>query len=276
METLVSTEWLAGHLADPDLVIVDASYHLTPRDPAAEFAAAHIPGAVFLNLKALADPDHPAPMMLPRPDAFAAAMGALGIGEGRRVVLYDDSDIRTAARAWWMLRTMGFADVAILDGGLAKWRAEGRPLEAGEHRPCPATFSPRPASGAVRDKAAMLANVTSGEEQVVDARGAPRFSGAEADPRPGVAAGHIPGALNLPYGRMFQADGTWKSPDAIRAEFDAAGIDLDRPIVASCGSGITASVLLFGLDRIGQGGALYDGSWSEWGIDPETPKEVTA
>lgn len=276
MELLVSTEWLAARLGAPDLRILDATYFaLEPeKDAAAAFAAGHIPGARFLDLPQLADPADPLPGMAPPAGQFAARMGALGIGPADRIVLYDQAPHHTSARAWWLFRLFGVDRVALLDGGFAKWWAEGRPVESG------AAADPGGGSLAVsrhpewvRDKAAMLAILAGRSAQILDARSAPRFTGEEGDPRPAIAPGHIPGSRNLPYGRLFNPDGTWMRGEALAAEFVAAGVDLDRPIVTTCGSGVTASVLLFGLALLGRDdGALYDGSWSEWGADPATPK----
>ncbi|MEG3164636.1 sulfurtransferase [Sphingomonas sp. PB2P19] len=278
MDALVSTEWLASELGAGDLRIVDATYvdAATGRDPAAEFAAAHIPGAVFLALATLRDVEADLPNTVPSAASFAAHMQALGIGDGDRVVLYDSSPWRTSARAWFLLRLFGLRDVAILDGGIAKWRAEGRPTEAGETAPAPASLAVRPAGTSVRDLAQMKANLDSGAEQVVDARSTARFTGEESDPRAGVAPGHMPGAKSLPYGALLNAIGTWKRGDALRAAFEDAGVDLARPIVTTCGSGITAAVLAFGAHLLGNDAALYDGSWSEWGADPATPKVTGA
>ncbi|GGE73428.1 3-mercaptopyruvate sulfurtransferase [Sphingomonas prati] len=278
MDALVSTEWLADAMGADDLRIVDATYFATDpaRDPAAEYAAGHIPGAVFMDLGGLADPDSALPGMVPPAAMFAERMGSLGIGDGVRVVLYDAAPHRTSARAWWMLRMFGVRDVAILDGGLATWVAEGHPLATGGEEAEPGRLSVRQDETAVRDLGQMKDNLASGAEQVVDARSAARFSGAEADPRPSVASGHIPGSVNIPYDRLFEADGTWKRGDALKAVFDEAGVDLARPIVTTCGSGVTAAVLLFGAHLLGaRQVALYDGSWSEWGADSTTPKAVS-
>jgi len=279
MDILVSTEWLAGELGASDLRIVDASYFaLDPaRDALADYDAGHIPGAIFLNLAELKDSNNPVPFMLPSAEKFASRMQALGIGDGNRVVLYDDTPHVTSARAWWMFKTFGAHDVAVLDGSLAKWKAEGRPLETERptlrHRHFSAWADPK----SVRTLDQMKANVESGAEQVLDARGAARFTGEEADPRPEVASGHIPGSKNLPYDRLFNPDGTWKRGDALKAVFEDAGIDLAKPLVTTCGSGVTASVLLFGAALLGKGDvALYDGSWSEWGTNASTPKATGA
>lgn len=274
MDALVTTEWLAANLDAADLRVVDASWFLPKenRDPHAEFDAAHIPGAVFFDLAALADTDTDLPNMLPSATTFASAMAAIGVGDGMRIVLYDASPHRTATRAWWMLRMAGAPEVAVLDGGFAKWRAEGRPLESGIETPRSTPFTPRAPRASMRDKAQMLANVASAAEQVIDARSAPRFAGEEPEPRPGMAAGHIPGSRNLPYARLFDADGTWKRGAELQAAFDAAGVDLTKPFVTTCGSGISACILLFGAHLLGHDGALYDGSWSDWGGDPSTPK----
>ncbi|SDA17296.1 sulfurtransferase [Sphingomonas sp. NFR15] len=273
MDSLVSTEWLAAELGAADLRIVDASYYLAEhkRDARAEFAAAHIPGAVFLDLAEVADTASPLPTMLPAPEKFASRMQSLGLGDGTRIVIYDASPVRSSARAWWMLRHFGVRDVAILDGGFSKWRAEGRAVESGEPAPRHRHFTIAAIRDDVRDLAAMRANIDSGAEQVLDARSASRFTGEEADPRPGVAPGHIPGSKHLHYATLFNADNTWKTGDALRAAFDDAGIDLAKPLVTTCGSGITAAGLLFGAHLLGADGALYDGSWSEWGADPATP-----
>lgn len=279
MDALVTTEWLAGELGAGDLRVVDATYFgsvpgAPQRDAAAEFAAAHIPGAVFLDLETLVDADTDLPSMLPPPDQFAARMGSLGIGDGDRIVLYDASHYHTATRAWWMLRTFGARNVAILDGGLAKWRAEGRAVESGMAQPAQVAFSARFDRHRVRTLEQMKANTANLGEQMLDARSPARFSGAEPDPRPGTGAGHIPGSKNLPYGRLLNPDGTWKTGTALQAEFDAAGIDLAKPLVTTCGSGITAAVLAFGAHLLGNDAALYDGSWSEWGADPTAPKAM--
>lgn len=280
MDTLVSTEWLANALETSvpgagDLRVVDATY-AEGRDAASDYAAAHIPGAVFMNLAELRDTDSDLPNMLPSPGKFASRMQSLGLGDGSRIVLYDSSPWRTAARAWWMLRTFGAHNVAILDGGLAKWQAEGRETESGKQAVRHRHFTIWADDKAVRTKDQMTANLSSGAEQVVDARSADRFTGAEADPRPGTASGHIPGSKSLPYATLFNADGTWKTGDALRSTFERAGIDLARPIVTTCGSGITAAVLAFGAHLLGNEAALYDGSWSDWGGDPSTPKAMSA
>jgi thiosulfate/3-mercaptopyruvate sulfurtransferase len=278
MDDLVSTEWLAAHLGEPDVVVLDATAHvLDPsRDARAEYLAGHIPGARFLDLASLTDRDSEVPAALPTAAQFAERMSALGVATGDRIVLYDDTPAHTSARAWFMARQHG-ARVAILDGGLPKWRAEGRPLETGPRRAGEETFVTGTGFGAVRSKAEMLANLASGSEQVLDARGAGRFSGTEPEPRPGMASGHIPGARNLPYGQVLNPDGTFKDAAGIRAAFESAGIDLARPVVTTCGSGVTAAVLLFALHLLGkQDVALYDGSWSEWGADPATPKATAA
>src|SRR3569623_1595247 len=279
MDALVTTEWLADELGAGDLRVVDATFYpavpgAPAGDAAAEVAGAHIPGAVFMVLREIADRDTALPSMLPPAAQFAEAMTALGVGDDTRVVLYDRSPYRTAARAWWMLQAFGKNNVAILDGGFAKWQAEGRPVAPGAAHPAPRPFAARPDQARVRNLAQMAANLDTAAEQVLDARGAARFTGEEPDPHHGTASGHIPGSKNLPYGRLFSPDGTWKTGDALRAEFDAAGIDLAEPLVTTCGSGITASVLAFGAHLLGSNAALYDGSWSPWGAAPALPKDT--
>jgi thiosulfate/3-mercaptopyruvate sulfurtransferase len=210
--------------------------------------------------------------MLPSAEKFASRTQALGLGDGSRIVLYDSSPWHTSARAWWMLRLFGAHNVAILNGGLAKWQAEGRDMASGKEMLRDGHFTTWADLKGVRDLDQMKANVESGAEQVLDARSAARFTGVEEDPRPGTAPGHIPGSKNLPQDALFNADGTWKTGDALKAEFDKAGVDLSKPLVMTCGSGITASVLAFGAHLLGNEAALYDGSWSEWGGDPSTPK----
>ena len=275
MERLVSTDWLEGELGAADLRVIDATLLLPgdPRDPRSEYEAGHIPGAVFLDIEEVSDSPNPVPHMLPSEARFASRMQALGLRDGQRFVVYDDSPLHSAARAWWMLHVFGARDVAILDGGLAKWKAEGRPLERVAPMPRHGHFSPLLDRGAVVDKARMLSLIGAGTHEIVDARGAGRFTGAEPEPRAGMASGHIPGSRNLPQARLFNPDNSWKQGDSLRATFDAAGIDLARPMVTTCGSGVTAAVLLFGAHLLGKEDVrLYDGSWSDWGADPDTPK----
>ncbi|MDX3899974.1 MAG: 3-mercaptopyruvate sulfurtransferase [Sphingobium sp.] len=276
MDLLVTTDWLAAQSGAPDLRIIDATLFLpgTPRDAAVEFAQGHIPGAVFLDLASLADPDDPTPGMAPPDALMTARVQALGINSDSRIIVYDNSPIRSAARAWWMLRLFGVgASVAILDGGLPAWTAGGRPLEAGAPTPPAGNAVARLNPADLRTKADMLANLNGGAAQVIDARGKGRFTGEEAEPRPGMASGHIPGSLNLPYSALFDADNRMKRGDAMRAAFVDAGLDLGRPVITTCGSGVTAAILLAGLEMLGKRDvALYDGSWSEWGFDPATPK----
>lgn len=280
MEQLVSTEWLAKELGASDLRVVDASMFLPSdnRNAAAEFEAEHIPGAVFMDLSEIVDSANPLPMMLPGAEKFASRMQSLGLGDGSRIVIYDNSPWKSAPRAWWMLsQVFGAHGVAVLDGGLAKWKAEGRALESGKPTVRHRHFTAWKNDKVVRDKAQMRANIDSKAEQVVDARGAARFTGEEADPRPNVGSGHIPGSRNLPYSSVYNADGTWKRGDELKDVFEGAGIDLAKPLVATCGSGLTASSIVFGAHLLGmENVALYDGSWSDWGSDPETPKAMGA
>lgn len=278
MELLVSTQWLADHLGDPRLKIIDATYYaLEPeRDAAADFAKAHVPGALFLDLEHLKDAADSVPGQAPGQAQMAARLRALGIGEGDRIVIYDGAPHKTGCRAWWLTKLYGLSDVAMLDGGFGKWRAEGRAIETGAPSdPGGGGVPIERHSERVRTLDEMKTIVAKGGTQILDARSASRFTGAEPDPRAGVAPGHIPGSGNLPYGRLFEADGTWKRGKALAAEFEAAGIDLDRPVITTCGSGVTASILLFGLALLGRDHwALYDGSWSEWGALADTPKAV--
>ncbi|HEV2570007.1 3-mercaptopyruvate sulfurtransferase [Sphingomonas sp.] len=276
MDALVSTDWLDKELGAPDLRVVDATWlMLGEGDAAAAFEQAHIPGAVFMDLNELADSGSSLPNMLPPAEKFASRMQSLGLGDGSRIVVYDQSPYKSAARAWWMLRTFGAHDVAILDGGLAKWRAEARAVESGKPQVRHRHFTAWNDAKGVRTIEQMKANVGARTEQVLDARGAARFAG-QAMERQGVQPGHIPGSRNLPYEQLFNADGTFKTGDALRQAFTDAGIDMDKPIVTTCGSGMTAAVLVFGLHLLGKDAALYDGSWSEWGADPSTPKELGA
>lgn len=277
MDSLVTTEWLAQEMEACDLRIVDASRHMadTGRNASAEYETAHIPGAVFMDLGELVDLNAPVENTLPSPAKFASRMQTLGLGDGSRIVLYDDSAIHSAARAWYMLKMFGADNVAVLDGGLRKWRAEGRPVTSGRQSLRHRHFTVWRDDKTLRSQTDVLENIGTGAEQLVDARGAPRFSGSEADPRPGVAAGHIPGSLNVHYAALFNPDGTFKDKAGIRAAFEAAGVDLAKPIITTCGSGMTACVLALGLELIGKHDvALYDGSWSEWGADSHTPKAV--
>jgi thiosulfate/3-mercaptopyruvate sulfurtransferase len=275
MEDLVSTEWLAERLGAPGLVVVDASAHLPDagRDARAEFEAAHIPGARFLDLDSLKDFGSPVPAALPTAEQFAARMAAIGVSDGDRVVIYDNSGVKTSARAWFIMRMHGLREVAILDGGLGKWRAEGRALEKGGVEAGGGHVTPARGPGTVRTKLEVLAAIGRHAEQLLDARGAGRFTGAEPEIRPGMPSGHIPGSRNLPFGQVLNPDGTFKDEAGLRQAFAEAGIDLSRPVTTTCGSGVTAAVLLFAMHMLGKKDvALYDGSWSEWGADPATPK----
>ena len=274
MDDLVTTDWLAGELDAPDLTILDASWHMPPanRAPRADYEARHIPGARFFDIDALSDHDAHSPHMLPSADCFASAMHHLGVGRDDRIVVYDDSALRTSARAWFMLRHFGARQVAILDGGFGKWLAEGRPVEAGYPPDREGDF---PASADQR-RIAHKAEIAEGLGiPLVDARGKARFEGIEADPRPGVQPGHIPGARNLPYAALYNEDGTFLPKEQLRAVFAAAGVDPAQPFVASCGSGVTANSLIFAAHLLGNDRTrLYDGSWSEWGADPAMPKAL--
>ena len=274
MESLVSTDWLAEHLANPDLVVVDASWHMpaSGRNGRDEYLQAHIPGARFLDIDEVSDRSAALPHMLPSAAEFGAAMERLGIGCGDGIIVYDNSPVRTAARGWFMLRHFGASQVAILDGGFQKWTAEGRPTERGEPPRRDAQFGAEERDEVVT-KQQLLADEFS--SPLLDARGKGRFEGSEADPRPGVAAGHIPGARNLPFSALYNDDGTFRPENELRALFDAAGIDPARPFVATCGSGVTANSLIVAAHLLGNDSTrLYDGSWTEWGGDPATPKAV--
>ena len=271
MDSLVSTQWLAEHLGQPDLVILDASWHMpaTGRSGRDEFLANHIPGARFLDIDAVSDRSNPAPHMLPSAQEFGEAMEQLGVGKGDRIVVYDNSPTRNAVRGWFMLRHFGAEQVAVLDGGFGKWQAEGRQTESGEPSHRDARFVATERSDVVT-KQQLLDGLG---EPVLDARSKPRFEGSEVDPRPGIAAGHMPGARNLPFPALYSDDGTFKQPAEIARLFSDAGIDPSQPFVASCGSGVTANSLIFAAHLLGSDSArLYDGSWSEWGADPSTPK----
>jgi thiosulfate/3-mercaptopyruvate sulfurtransferase len=274
MDALISSDWLAQHLGEPDLVVVDSSWHMaaTGRNGREEYLAGHVPGARFLDIDALSDMSSAAPHMLPEGNLFAAAMEGLGIGREDRIVVYDNSPLRTAARGWFMLRHFGAERVAILDGGLQRWIAEGRAVESGEPDRRRAKFDVRQRSDEVVSKAQLIGGM---DAQVLDARSKPRFEGSEADPRAGVSAGHIPGARNLPFATLYREDGRLKPADELRRLFAEAGVDPEQPFIATCGSGVTANSLIFAAHLLGNGRArLYDGSWSEWGADPATPKAV--
>ncbi|UAB79181.1 sulfurtransferase [Erythrobacter sp. SCSIO 43205] len=274
--SLVSTQWLAENLGAADLVVLDASRHLPAagRDARAEFQAAHVPGAHFLDLAAFTDTTSSVPSALPRPDQVSQTLAQLGVPQGARIVLYDDSAVKTAARGWFALRRCGVANVALLDGGLGKWRTEGRAMESGETQIKPAEPALLSAGVAAATKAQMLENLESGDAQILDARGPDRVFGSSIDPVHGGQNGRIPGSLNLPFGEVFNADGTFKSPDDLKDAFEDAGVDLSRPLITTCGSGVTASVLLFAAHLAGKDDVrLYDGSWQEWEADPATPKE---
>lgn len=280
MDILVSTDWLAGELGKPDLRILDASLFLpgTPRDPRAEFEAAHIPGAAFLDLPTLADPDDPRPGMLPADAFMTERCQHLGLDADSRIIVYDNSPAHSAARGWWMMRLYGVGkSAAILDGGLVKWLAEGRATETGIPTPPRGNAIARRAPGQVRTKQDLLANLESPTEQVLDARGAARFTGEEQEPRPGMASGHIPGSRNIPSSAFYNSDNSMKQGEALRRLFLDAGTDFGKPIITSCGSGVTAAIILAGLELLGKTDVtLYDGSWSEWGMDPDTPKATGA
>lgn len=275
MEQLVSTSWLANELGASDIRIIDATLFMpdSGRDAAAEYEGGHIEGAVFMDLSELTDTISDIPNMLPSAEKFASRMQSLGLGDGSRIVVYDDSPLKSACRAWWMLTIFGAHEVAILDGGLAKWKAEGRPLKTGKETLRHRHFTVWKDESGVRTKADMLANLHSKDANVLDARPAGRFAGTDAEPDAALPSGHIPGSYNLPHGQLFNADGTWKNADDLRSAFEASGISLDKPMITSCGSGMTASVLAFGAKLIGKEDvSLYDGSWSEWAADSDTPK----
>jgi len=265
---LVSTEWLAGRINAPDVRVADASWYLpqAKRDPRAEYAAAHIPRAVFFDIDDLSDETSPLPHMLAPATKFASRMRKLGLGDGNLIVVYDSAGVFSSPRAWWMLRAMGHSDVVVLDGGLPKWRSEGRPVEDMSATPFARHFTARPNHALLKDISQMTENLRTNKYQVVDARGSGRFLGAEPEPRAGTRGGHIPRSLNVPYTELTNPDGTFRSRDDLIKVFAAHHVDLQKPIVTTCGSGITAATEMLALAIVGaRDVSLYDGSWSEWG-----------
>ncbi len=268
-KTLVSTAWLAAHLKDPDLRILDASWYLPDmrRDARAEYEAGHIPGARFFDIDENSDHRSELPHMAPAPEKFISRMRAMGVGDGHQVVVYDGAGLFSAARVWWLFRLMGKTDVAVLDGGFPKWQAEGRPVEDMPPVVRDRHMTVQRQSHMVRDVTQIAAAAKLGDHVILDARSAPRFRGEEREPRAGLRAGHIPGSLNLPYRDLLNANGTMKSVDELRKIFAGKGVDLSKPVITTCGSGVTAAIVSLALELIGHDRhSLYDGSWAEWGM----------
>jgi len=278
MGPLVTTEWLAGELGKPDVVVFDATKYLPnePKDGKTEFLRAHIPGARYFDIDQIADPDTDLPHMVPTPGRFAKLMGQLGVGNTSKIVFYDQKGLASAARGWWLMALFGHDNAAVLDGGLPKWIREDRPTQDGEPaEPTPTVFRPDYRAGLLRGVGDILRNVLTRSEQVLDARAAGRFTGAIPEPRAGMRSGHIPGSISLPYTDLLHTDGTFRTPGEIRGRFEAAGVDGTKPLVTSCGSGVTACILTLGLRVAGfPEGAVYDGSWTEWGGRSDTPVEI--
>ena len=273
-KTLVSTQWLAAHLKDPDLRVLDASWYLpgSKRDPFAEYQAAHIPGARFFDLDDVSDHRSDLPHMVPPVEKFMSRMRAIGVGDGHQIVVYDGSGLFSAPRVWWLFKLMGQMDIAVLDGGFPKWQAEGHPVEDLPPILRDRHMMVRRQNQMVKDVTQVSAASKLGESEIVDARSPGRFYGKDPEPRPGLRAGHIPGSKNVFYKDLLKADDTMKSPDEMRQVFLEAGVDLDKPVITSCGSGVTAAILSLGLTRMGKTDhALYDGSWTEWGMFPTLP-----
>ncbi|WP_143593878.1 3-mercaptopyruvate sulfurtransferase [Thioclava sp. F36-7] len=268
-KTLVSTDWLAAHLKDPDLRILDASWFLPQmeRDAKATYDAKHIPGARFFDIDDIADNRSDLPHMAPPPEKFISRMRAMGVGDGHQVVIYDQHSIFSAPRVWWTFRLMGKTDVAVLDGGLPKWEAEGRPLEDMPPMVRDRHMTVQRHPGLVKDVTQVAHASKLGDHEIIDARPNERFLGNGTEPRPGLRSGHIPGSRNLPFGELLTPEGTFKSPEEIKALFEAAGVDLSKPAITTCGSGVSAAILSLALELIGKSDwSLYDGSWSEWGM----------
>ncbi|MEP1199774.1 3-mercaptopyruvate sulfurtransferase [Tateyamaria sp.] len=272
--TLVSTDWLAAHLKDPDLRILDASWYLpgVERDPRAEYDAAHIPGARFFDIDEISDARSDLPHMAPPAEKFMSRMRAMGVGDGHQIVVYDGAGIQSAPRVWWLFRLMGHRDVAVLDGGLPKWQAEGRAVEDMPPVVKDRHLTVRFQNHLVRDVTQVSQAAKLGSTQIVDARAAGRFRGDAPEPREGLRAGHVPGSRNVPFTGLLNSDKTMKTPDETRAVFEAAGVDVTKPVITTCGSGITAAILSLALERLGNNSwSLYDGSWAEWGMFPTVP-----